>query len=175
MSGEAITLWTIRASLVFAFLAALLANWKGTKRDLVPRQTINMSLIFWTTACLLFLLHVGAAFHFYHDWQHSAAFTHTAERTKALLGWRYGGGIYFNYLFGLAWLVDVVFLWRITATHATPPRFVRTLRLVWLAFFVFMVINGAVIFASGPVRWMSVVGLLLLSASWLTTRRNASG
>jgi len=61
----------------------------------------------WTFGCAFFLAHVIYAFASYHHWSHAAAYRETARQTAALTGWDWGGGIFINYLFGLAWLTDV--------------------------------------------------------------------
>ena len=109
----------------------------------------------WTVGCGLFLVHVFCAFTYFHHWSHTAAYQETARQTAEFAGWQWGGGLYFNYVFAGAWLADVLWWW------LAPDSFDRRspwLTGLWLGFIFFMVMNGAVVFVHGPMRW---VGLLL--------------
>jgi len=107
----------------------------------------------WTA----FLCHVLLAFEIHYGWSHATALAETATQTEALTGVRTGSGLYMNYAFGLIWLADL-FSWN-GSDARTPTRF------TWLAraFFVFMIVNGAVVFVEGPHRWfgLALVGALL--------------
>lgn len=181
MSGEAITLWTIRAALACAFVAALLVMVNPSRE-----RHARLPLLLWTVACGLFLGHVAAAFHYYHNWTHALAVQDTAQRTADLIGWRFGGGVYFNYLFGVLWLCDVLLLWHrklqrgaSTREISSSPKgaspdseaTVHPLRIAWIVFFLFMVVNGAIVFVSGPVRWIAAAALLVLATVWLLVDR----
>jgi hypothetical protein len=122
--------------------------------------------------CVAFLAHVACAFHFYHHWNHTAAYADTARQTAAYFGWHWGGGLYFNYAFLLLWLGQAIISW------ATPPcPVLRTNSLIWItrSFVLLMMVNGAVVFAHGPMRWF---GLLLCSILilcwWPRSERHAS-
>jgi uncharacterized membrane protein YoaK (UPF0700 family) len=151
--GVLITRWTIRAALVCCAIAAfeVLRN-----RQATTRQTARL---WWTAGFVLYLIHVAAAFQFIHHWSHAHAYRHTAQQTYELLDIDWGGGIYFNYVFTIAWLIDVASLWTHSHREATRPS---PLRLAWYAFFLFMAINATIVFEDGPVRWISLVVLILL-------------
>ena len=122
-----------------------------------------------TAGCGLFLAHVACAFEFYHSWSHSAAYSDTARQTAALVGWNSGTGLYVNYLFGLVWMSEVLWSW--TRQTVVVSR-LRWITITVRAFFWFMIFNGAVVFAHGPMR---VYGLLLsvtLVAVWWPRRNN---
>ena len=168
MPGEALTLWTVRTALAFAFAAAMLLI-VNRLRD----RSSRWPLILWTLGCWAFLAHVAAAFHFYHQWLHSLAVAHTAEQTAAFIGWRFGGGIYFNYAFAACWIMDLSLLWRqalLDDTNEVSINSASPVRIAWFIFFLFMVVNGAIVFASGPVRWISAIALLILAIGWLVVR-----
>ncbi len=169
--GAAITAWTIRASLV-CYAVVLLLYAAGR---VVPTRQTTLRLI-WTCGLLLYLAHVAAAFHFYHDWSHTAALAHTADETEHVFGWRFGDGLYFNYLFTVLWTSDVLWWWISPATHQSRPT---RLSVGLHAYLAFMVINATIVFESGPMRWTGiavvVVVLVLLcrkrfSKSKLSTR-----
>jgi hypothetical protein len=157
--GEAFTRWTIRIALALA-MAALAARIAHRNRA---------ARLAWTAGCLTFLAHVVCAFHFYHAWSHDAAYLATARDTAALFGLDWGGGLYFNYGFTLVWIADVVWWWVRPASYETRPRWVSA---AVYGFFAFMAFNGAVVFASGPTRWTSLVVCTAVSLMfWLRVRR----
>src|SRR6266849_9648535 len=141
--GDALTRWTIRVALALA-VAALAARIGHRNRS---------ARLAWTVGCLAYLAHIVCAFHFYHDWSHSHAYAATARDTAAEFGLDWGGGLYFNYAFTLVWIVDVLWWWVHPATYETRPRWVNV---AVYGFFVFMAFNGAVVFASNPIRWFSL-------------------
>lgn len=110
----------------------------------------------WTAGCGLLLLHFAAAFHFVHDWRHAAAEAETARRTKDLLGWEFGGGVYFNYAFALLWLADVAWWWAAPRSRRQRPVAAAVLL---HGFMLLIWINGAVVFVDGPIRWVGAAAL----------------
>jgi hypothetical protein len=188
MLGLLLTKWTIRLALAcyVAYLATAMStracSWNKTRRAV------------WTLGCVLFLVHVACAFHFHHQWSHDRAWQTTAERTRDLLGLAVGDGIYFSYLFGVLWLVDVVWVWlsprastRINrppaGSPANPvPRSASCVpeqptssmvtwrwRLLVHIFLFFIAVNGAIIFEAGPTRWAGLAALVALGC--LVVRR----
>ena len=149
--GDALTRWTIRIALALA-VGALAA--RMVRRTHFARWT-------WTVGCLFYLAHVICAFHFFHDWSHQAAYDATARDADQLFGWNWGGGLYFNYAFTLIWVADVVWWWLAQGSYETRPRWVNA---IVYGFFVFMAFNGAVVFATGATRWVSVAVLCCLFA-----------
>jgi hypothetical protein len=116
----------------------------------------------WTLGCLAYLFHFTLALHDYHHGSHADAY----ERTERLTG--FGPGIYISDLFTLVWSGDVLFWWLWPAQYGQRSRWATVLIHAFLGFVVF---NGAVIFARGPVRWLSLAlfGLvaILLVRRWL--------
>ncbi len=145
-----LTLWLARASVAFYAAAVLIAVSGRGKTDCRFRRW----RIAWSAACLLLVIHVLAAFHFEHDWSHTAAFQHTADQTARVTGIDWGGGLYFNYAFLTLWLFDVLLLWR--TSESRPSRLRRVTNLACL----FMILNATIIF--GPFWWIGptvIVGL----------------
>jgi hypothetical protein len=166
--AELLTRWTIRLALVC--YVATLAMWLGTSGENPWRSSV--ARILWTAGCLLFLGHVVCAFTFYHGWSHAHVLTDTARQTKEMMGWEFGEGIYFSYLFTLLWTADVLWWWMSPATYLARPRAVT-----WSlhAFMAFIAFNGAVVFVSGPTRWCAIaacVGLGVLGAARVVGRRS---
>jgi hypothetical protein len=112
----------------------------------------------WLVGFVLFVVHVGAAFHFKHGWSHAAAFDDTARQTERLIGMPFGGGVYFNYLFLAFWALDLLLggprTWRLTDR-------LSWLRMGLVAYLYFIVFNGTVVFKTGGTR---VLGLVLSAA-----------
>ncbi|MCA9266957.1 MAG: hypothetical protein KDA41_00725, partial [Planctomycetales bacterium] len=165
--GELLIRWTIRLSMGLFAAALAEALWRGR----LPGAA-GVSRWLWTLGCGLFLAHVAAAFHFYHGWSHAHAVADTAAKTRAAIGWEFGGGVYVNHLFALAWTIDVAWSWLAQASHRARPR--------WLAaglhcFLLFIAVNGLIVFKGGAVRWVSVAvaTLLILVGAWRLARRRA--
>lgn len=131
-------------------------------------QMIERARWAWTIGCAFFLAHVVCAFAFYHQWSHSMAHRETARQTVELTGWHWGGGLYFNYAFAVAWLSDVLWWW------CQPVRFARRppwLEGLWQGVFFFMVLNGTIVFGRGPVRWLGMLVCGGLAGLWWWQRR----
>jgi hypothetical protein len=152
---ELLTRWTIRLALacyVTALAIGLATRGRSPRGQLVAR-------ILWTAGCLLFLGHVACAFGFYHDWSHARALADTARQTKELIGWEFGEGIYFSYLFTLLWVADVIWWWLAPASYVgrVPP-----LRYAIHGFMAFIAFNGAIVFEGGPTRWFGIAACVIL-------------
>ena len=162
MLGEELTRWTIRLALAcyVAYLAGLLVA--VTQRNTLSYWP-SIARWLWTVGCGLFVIHVACAFHVYHDWSHAAAFEKTAVEAEQLLGVRFGGGIYFSYMFLVLWVFDVLatWTWRQPAGDSRRPM-VGALQWALHAYLFFIAFNGAIVFEAGPTRWAGVVACLLL-------------
>ncbi|MBX9599622.1 MAG: hypothetical protein K2X35_01415 [Bryobacteraceae bacterium] len=153
--GDPLILWTVRLSLIAAFAAGV-QHLRGR-----PFRAL------WTVAFALYLAHVAAAFHYRHNWSHFAALADTARQTRELTGFDYGGGLWWNYGVTALWAFDVALLW---TAGRRPRRWARAFLLFWL----FMAVNGAVVFAAGPIRWLGAAALLIIAALYLRKKLNAS-
>ena len=126
----------------------------------------------WTLGGFTCLLHVAAAFHYVHGWSHALAYADTARQTEDLLGLNWGGGIYFNYIFTAIWLADIAWWWLAHESFWHRPLVVeRSLQL----FFLFMVFNAAVVFPTGPVRWLGLAIVIGLLVVWLRGQSGGPG
>ena len=107
---------------------------------------------------LLAVTHTVIAFDSVHSWSHTAAVLNTAAKTHAVFGVEVGVGIYVNYLFFCVWLADAVW-WRMA-----PAGYVRPAAVSWTlrAFYMLIIVNGAVVFVDGLRR---IFGLVIVS--WL--------
>lgn len=123
----------------------------------------------WTLGCLAFWLHSVSAFGVVYGWSHGVAVEATARQTLEATGFDSGFGIYLNYLFAFLWLVDAVWWW--VWPRSYRGRSLRSFLLLH-GFFLFMILNGAVLFVDGPRRWLGalIVGAGLASVIWATVR-----
>lgn len=110
----------------------------------------------WTLAFVTYLVHMAMAFHYYHGWSHQDAY----DRTDRISG--FGGGIYVSYLFTLVWLMETMSFWFSINWVMQRPRWVDLLIHGFLAFILF---NGSVVYATGPIRWLSLGLFLILTIS----------
>ncbi len=114
------------------------------------------------------LAHVACAYHFYHTWSQDSVYRETARQTAEVFNFNWGGGLYINYAFILAWVLDVIWWWRGLAAYNQRPRY---LDLAWQGFFLFMVFNATVVFKTGVLRWLGVALSVGLVAVWWLTRQ----
>jgi hypothetical protein len=182
--GVLLTKWTIRLALLC--YVSYLAGWLAIRSPQWP----NRARTIWTLGCVLFVVHVALAFHFYYQWSHALAWQSTADGTQELLGVAFGDGIYVSYLFLVLWVLDVGWLWlrsfgnevangtprtaatlNATAVPIEPNKLVETpwWRLLVHIFLLFVAFNGAIVFEAGPTRWLGItasLALLLLAARY---------
>ncbi len=149
--GVAITAWTARVA-VGCYVARLLIDAARPHDDRWQQR----ARLVWTLGVVSFLMHVAAAFHYYHAWSHAAAWEHTREQTLGKTGWDSGAGLSCNYAFTLVWLIDAAAWW----------FDVRWPRRQWAyftlqGFYAFMIINATAVF--GPPGWFAVAALVLVA------------
>ena len=152
--GDDLTRHTIRVSLAFYLPALTLMILCGRRQQARPDGTART---LWTLAWAAYMVHLGMAFHYYHEWSHA----HAVEHTEAHSG--FGEGIYFSHLFTLLWTADVAFWW------ASPDRYLRRpSRFTWLlhAYMLFIVFNATVVYEQGFIRWAGVALFVWLIAVW---------
>lgn len=158
-----ITIWLAVAGYAAGTAAFALSRGKGAW-DRAARLA-------WTVACAALLAHVACAFHFYHGWEHDAAYLDTARQTNEVFGLDWGGGLYINYALMIGWVLDVAWWW-LRGPDSYRRRF-RPLMVAWHGFLLFIIFNATVVFKSGPARW---AGLAVCSgvclAWWLAARGN---
>jgi hypothetical protein len=122
---------------------------------------------------VLSVAHVVCAFAFFHEWSHRQAYAHTAAQTHDVVGWDWGGGLYFNYLFTVVWIADVTAWWCCDEPSGASTRPVQTAVHVFLAFMLF---NATVVFGPWFWKWIgAAVGLFLMLLRWHRRRRFQTG
>lgn len=161
MNADSLTRWPVRLALLLYAASLVLRITRPAER--------RTARLVWTAGCVLFLLHVAAAFHFFHGWSHQHAYRETARETGARFGAYWGGGLYLNYLFTLAWAADAAWWWRAGLDrYRSRPRWIDV---VLHAFMLFMAFNATVVFERGPVRWAGVAISAALGAAALARLR----
>jgi hypothetical protein len=153
---DAILRATILASIV-AYAAAEYLWFLHRVRAFALRRAL------WTTAFVLCAVHVARAFDVVHHWSHAAAEQHTADVTARVTGVDSGLGLYVNYAFVALWAADVAWSW------LAPSRYLRRGAVAGAAVsatFLFMVFNGAVVFASGPARVAGILATATVLWAW---------
>jgi hypothetical protein len=161
--GDALVRWFIRAVLLAYGTALLLMCRLRSPDDWATRTNLGRAARgCWIAAYLLYVCHVALAFHYYHHWSHAHAVAHT----EAVSGW--GEGIFVSHAFTLLWGLDVLtwLFWPVRYAQRSP----------WIdrclhAFMLFIIFNGAVVFATGAVRWLSLGMFVGLAVWWWMTRR----
>src|SRR5689334_19798333 len=104
MNGEQLTRWTIDGALVaYVVAVAMLLGTRGRHEESKHATPDKWARLFWALGCALLWAHIVFVFQFYHDWSHTRAFEHTARETAELVGFNFGGGIWFNYVFAAVW------------------------------------------------------------------------
>jgi hypothetical protein len=154
--GELLMRATISAGV--AAYAAAEYLWYCRRHDAFPQRAV-----LWTAGAALCMLHAALAFHVRHDWSHDAAARQTALETAAVTGLSWGGGVFVNYAFLGLWAADVAWMW------VAPASYLRRRSVVngaVSAFFLFIIFNGAVVFAAGPARIVGMAATLTVLWAW---------
>jgi len=156
-----ITVWSIRLALLL-FFVVVAARWRLASRGAGSGRGWRVLRLMWVAGCLLALLHVLAIFGYVMDWSHQAAIADTARRTQRAIGVAFGGGVYFNYAFLLAWVCDAAW-W-----CGWPERYLRRAwlwELLVIGYLWFIAFNAAVVFETGIMRWLGLLATLALAGS----------
>ncbi|MEX2579517.1 MAG: hypothetical protein WD342_10710 [Verrucomicrobiales bacterium] len=121
----------------------------------------------WTAGLGFYLWHILGAYHSHYRWSHDVAVAETARQTGELVGWESGIGIWINYAFAAVLAFDLLVQWT-----GRPRKFPRTVE----ALVLFMIVNGAIVFGSGPVRIFGAALSAAIVAGWFVrARENSSG
>lgn len=134
------------------------------------REAFRLRAMLWTGSAALCLLHSALAFHVRHGWSHDAAARQTAAQTAAVTGIDWGGGVFVNYVFVGLWAADVAWLWAAPGSYMRRPPIVNGFV---SAFFLFIILNGAVVFAGGPARVVGIAATATVIWAWWSRRQPA--
>lgn len=153
----------IRLTIAASLAAYAVAEWMRMRRSgrgAVPARR------WWTVALLLSVVHTVLAFHYRYRWSHAAAAADGAAQIAALTGRSWRGAPLVNYAFLALWTADTLRWWRRGAPAARDP-----LRAAMSGFVLFMFVNGALVFAHGPIRVLGAAATILVVAAWLLRDR----
>lgn len=150
---------------VFVTIAGSTAAWAASEcwTLLRPSDPDTGPRALWTLGALLMVAHSIAAFGVFYGWSHAAAVAATAHQTEAVTGLSWGGGLVVNYMFIGIWIADAAWRW----THPISYRVrSRALAQSVRALFVFMFLNGAIVFADGAMRFLGAASVSLVVVAW---------
>ena len=155
-------MWGTAAVRATMLLATIVWAWAEVLKIRQPRQ-IEPARRLWTIGLVLALAHAVVAFEVAYQWSHEAASIDTARQTAAVTGIVWRGGIFVNYLFLALWLADALWWWIAPVSYIR--RSVRMER-ARLALFVFMFVNGAIVFAGPTARAVGVPSVAAVYLTW---------
>lgn len=124
----------------------------------------------WTIAVLSLAAHFVCAFHFFHDWSHSAAYTETARQTAEVFRINWGGGLLINYALLSIWTFDVGSWW-LRGVESYRQRHPWSVVMLWHGVLIFILFNATVVFKDGVVRWLGLLICLTLIAAWVSINK----
>ena len=147
---------------IWLSLGAYVAGEAG-RAEVVPGLGTAGTRLTWTLGCAFYLAHVLSAFAVEHAWSHTAAYDHTSQQTAAMVGLNWGGGVYVNYAFSALWVSEAGWWWLSPASYLKrKPWIDASIRSVFL----FMIVNGAVVFVDGLMRWVGLAMVGALVVTW---------
>ncbi|MGH9315055.1 MAG: hypothetical protein ACRD09_06370 [Vicinamibacterales bacterium] len=157
--------------LVQGTIALAIVTWAGAEylKQRRPPDHEAAARTLWTAGALLLVAHTIAAFHFVYGWSHRAAAAETARQTAELTGLRWAGGLFVNYAFLVVWVADAAWWWAAPASYRNRPAAIRT---AMLAFFVFMFVNGGILFADGAMRALCAAAVAAVLWRWYRAGRD---
>lgn len=149
-------------------MLAATAAWACAECLALRRPDDSNARSFYTAAVALAIVHALAAFHVTYAWSHERALAATARQTAAVAGLAWGGGLFVNYAFLFLWLADAAWWW------IAPMRRARRsvpLERTRLFLFMFMFINGAIVFAGLTGRVVGVPAVAAVATAWARAAR----
>jgi hypothetical protein len=149
---------------VFWTIAVSTLAWSVAECCRLLAWHLAQARLVWSAGLAAMLVHSIAAFVVLYGGTQAVALAATAQQTAALTGVDSGAGLYVNYAFVALWLADAAWWW------SGPAARGRIAGLGWarLAVFLFMFVNGAVIFADGGMRWLGTAAVGAVAAAALT-------
>lgn len=153
----------LRATIWLAVFA-----WAATE-VLKRRGRRDTARVVWTSGAALLGIHIALAFHYWHGWSHAAAYESTAIQSEQLTGVASGWGIYLNYALLAVWIADAGWWWGAPRAY---ERRSRALDHAVFAFFLFMMVNGAVVFATTGMRYAGAAAVVIAVVARLAPHRD---
>ena len=151
---------TIWISLVL-FVAAQFGL-QRSRPELRPPAWMHVANAIGVALCLA---HITLAMGSVHGWSQEAAARATAVQTESVYGWRWGGGLFVNYLFVIVWAGDAFFRTRPNGSYGAGVTW--ALRI----FYGVVIFNAAIVFARGSMRAVGVLVVAALLLAWRSSSR----
>ena len=158
--GDLSIQWSIRASCALVYGRLL---YRVGSKSCIRKSPGQLECWLWTAAFVLFVLHVGFAFHHIHQWQHYDAWQRTAIETESVVGIRRGDGIWANYLMLVIWGFDVLRIHHARRSRLTTSQ--RSDHVVAL-FIGFMFVNATFVFWPDFYRHLLLPALAIPLFMW---------
>jgi hypothetical protein len=160
-NGQRVSLWCIRCSILFLVVAF--------GRQLTGRpKTERLNATIWLIGALFAAAHSLGSLATFHHFSQAEAFESTAQQTQDLLGFRFGAGLYVNYVFVVVWLFDALFrMFQRDRYQQLPTWYHYSVE----GFLAFIAINGTIVFKSGWLRWTAIACIaVLIGLAWRNHR-----
>jgi hypothetical protein len=121
---------------------------------LLVAGALTRSAAAYGTGAALAIIHALIALGLTYEWNHERAVSETARQAAAVYGFAWRGSIYVSYAFLIVWAIDALASQRLTRS--------------WIgrAFFLIVIFNGAVVFASPIGRVLGVAVVACLVWAW---------
>jgi hypothetical protein len=111
--------------------------------------------VWWLLGMVAYVAHILLAYGFFYEWSHRVAWEETARETSEAVGLDSGLGLVVNFAFAAILGLDLLLQW--SRGVRLPGR--------WLdGVVVFLIINGAIVFGEGAVRWYGAALVLVIGA-----------
>ena len=117
----------------------------------------------WFWAGIFTWVHVFASYGLVHGWSHAAVLKHTGDESYAVIGLRVPWGVYANFIF--AGMLSGYSGWMLLRKGR-----VKGLDSVIYFFLAFIVFNALVIFKTGLIRWIGLLGFAVVASLHLYFR-----
>jgi hypothetical protein len=131
-----------------------------------PRNSKGLARL-WILGATLASVHMVTALHAFHSGSLAQAIDSTARRTEEMFGVRAGAGVYVNFIFVGVWFLDAAWRWKFQSNESIPIR--RTIERATDFFLIAISFFGAVVFASGGIRYVGLAFIL----GWIVHRVDA--
>lgn len=145
-----------------AWFGGSLARGRNVQNSSVMRDTVYSFA--WLFGSLMIALHILASYGLAHGWSHAAAIEATAQESERVTGIRAGWGVYVNFAFATIWMSYSIAM-------ATRRRRWPGIDQAVFWFTAVIVVSATIVFETGAVRWMAVVGFICLMISYLWPQR----
>jgi hypothetical protein len=148
---------------IWLSLILFVAGEAGRRTSSGARVGLRSPWALWTVGAFLCAAHMALAMGLRHGWSHSAAMRATAAQTEAVYGIAWGGGVFVNYAFAIAWLAEALW-WRWSPTRGIGST--GWARPVRRAFYLLILINAAIVFVPPDRRPFGVALIAALLWAW---------